>query len=85
MCDNNITLLIRKAAADSSPGVVLLLNKNRECVGAIYKHYLKADLEDIVVCTPTEVTPLTEKYFLVINGVGIFFTYFQVVKIKRAA
>ena len=44
MCDNNITLLIRKAAADSSPGVVLLLNKNRECVGAIYKHYLKADM-----------------------------------------
>lgn len=53
------------------PPIVELLNKEGKPVGALYLHDLKFKQFHI------SETNNSEKYYLVIDGVGIYFSFFQ--------
>lgn len=58
----------------TNPPTIELLDLNQTPVGVLYMSSMRVD-----TVTISETNTL-EKYFLVINGVGIYFTYYKIIK-----
>lgn len=65
--------IIKKAARSLDPPILRLYNKDNVPIAAIYLDKLKCDIEDAVL----EQTNTSEKYYLYLNGIAIFFTYYR--------
>lgn len=64
-----------KALADlEKPPVLQLLDINKNPVGAIYFDFL--EYNKIMIST----TNTSEKYYLFMNGLGIYFSFWEVIK-----
>ena len=72
MSINNNELLLKKWSSEKNPGILQLLNKDKIPVAAIYLD--KINVETISILNATNIN---EKYYLYINGIAIFFTYFR--------
>lgn len=73
---NSLELLIKNKAYSKDPPILKLFNKENIPVAAIYLDKLKADIEDVVICETTT----SEKYYIYLNGIAIFFTYYSLEK-----
>jgi hypothetical protein len=73
--ENSLTILFQTYADMEKPPVIELLNKERKLVGAIYFNKLK--YKNFAV---TE-TDTSEKYYLYVDGLGIYFSYYQKINI----
>ena len=71
MIDNALTILFSAMAEQENPPVIELLNIDRKPVGAIY--FDKFKYRNFVVSE----TNNSEKYYLYIDGLGIYFSYYQ--------
>ena len=69
--ENSLTTLFHTYADLERPPVIELLNNERKLVGAIYFDKLK--YKNFAV---TE-TNTSEKYYLYVDGLGIYFSYYQ--------
>lgn len=74
---DNLLSMFRVWAQLDKPPIVQLLNKDRVIVAALYLNELNAN--ELTICQPG--LGINEKYFLYLNGFGIYFTYFE--KINR--
>lgn len=72
--NNSLTLLFNSYARSERPPVIELQNINHEPVAAIYLSMLHYD--KLVVSE----TNNTEHYYLFVDGVGIYFSYFIVLQ-----
>lgn len=73
--ENNLLTLFDSWLEQKDTNKVYLLNRNKEIVAALYLKMLNGiDPKDI---TLLENNTTNEKYFIMIRGVGIFFTYYQ--------
>lgn len=64
-------MLFNKWQEQDRTTVIQLLNKDRIPVAALYLEYL--DLSNIAICQ----TQTSEKYYLYMDGVAIFFSYYR--------
>ena len=69
--EHSLTTLFQTYAELEKPPVVELLNINRQPVGAIY--FDKLRYKNFVI---TE-TNNSEKYYLYVDGLGIYFSFYQ--------
>lgn len=69
--EHSLTTLLHTYAELDNPPIVELLNIDNKPVGALYLSQLK--YKQFIVSE----TNNTEKYFLVIDGVGIYFSFFR--------
>lgn len=69
--ESNLTNLFHGYQIAKKPPIIILENIKRETVGVLYFDKLKFD--NILISE----TNNSEKYFLIINGIGIYFSYFQ--------
>ena len=69
--EHSLTTLFHTYADMEKPPVVELLNRERKLVGAIYFNNLR--YKNFAV---TE-TSTSEKYYLYVDGLGIYFSYYQ--------
>ncbi len=69
--EHSLTTLFHAYADLEKPPVVELLNSERKLVGAIYFNNFR--YKNFVV---TETTT-SEKYYLYVDGLGIYFSYYQ--------
>lgn len=59
---------------DSDPAAqVILMNHNQEPVAALYLNRLKDMIDEIAICE----SQTNEKYYLYLNGIAIFFTFYK--------
>lgn len=72
--ENEFKLLLEKHCLDKSAAVVQLENYAHIPVAALYLD--KVDYENIVVSE----TKTKEKYYVYINGIAIFFSYFRFIE-----
>lgn len=68
----NLPSLFQHWAQESPSLIIQLQNNERVPVAALYLNEI--DFENIALCQTQHVS---EKYYLHVNGVGIFFTYYQ--------
>jgi hypothetical protein len=73
--DHSLTILFKALADSDNPPILELLNIDRKPVGALYLDKLK--YKNFVV---TE-TNNSEKYYLYVDGLGVYFSFYQ--KIAR--
>ena len=69
--EHSLATLFSTYADSEKPPVIELLNIDNKPVGALYLNQLK--YKNFVVSE----TNNTEKYFLVIDGVGIYFSFYH--------
>jgi hypothetical protein len=69
--ENSLTTLFQTYADLEKPPVIELLNIRKELVGAIYLDKFK--YKNFVVSE----TNNSEKYYLYVDGLGIYFSYYQ--------
>ena len=69
--EHSLTTLFQTYAELDTPPILELLNINNKPVGALYLSNLK--YKNFVISE----TNNSEKYFLVIDGVGIYFSFFR--------
>ena len=69
--ETSLTTLFQAYADMEKPPVIELLNSERKLVGAIYFNKLK--YKNFAI---TE-TNTSEKYYLYMDGLGIYFSYYQ--------
>ena len=67
----SLTTLFQAYAESDNPPILELLNINRKTVGALYLDKLR--YKNFVISE----TNNTEKYYLYIDGVGIYFSFFS--------
>ena len=66
-----LDILFKKYLEESPKSIIELRNRNREPVAALYLNKIRWDKFTI------SETNNTEKYYLYMNGIAIFFTYFK--------
>lgn len=71
MTKSNLTTLFQAYALEQQPPVIELQNINHEPVAALYLDRL--NYVDLIISE----TNNTEKYFLYIDGIGIYFSFFK--------
>ena len=71
MIDHSLTILFSAMQDQEKPPVIELLNADKKPVGAIY--FDKFKYRNFVVSN----TNNSEKYYLYVNGIGIYFSYYQ--------
>jgi hypothetical protein len=69
--EHSLTTLFRTYAELEKPPVVELLNIDRKPVGAIY--FDKFRYKNFIISE----TNNTEKYYLYVDGLGIYFSFYQ--------
>lgn len=69
--EHTLTTLFNAYADQENPPVIELLNIRKEPVGAIYLNKLR--YKNLVVSE----TNNSEKYYLYVDGLGIYFSYYQ--------
>ena len=67
--ENGLTLLIEGYQAQAKPPLILLEDITHKTVGALYLDKMRLDR---VIISETN---NTERYFLLANGVGIYFSF----------
>ena len=72
--NNQLTVLFNNYAKRERPPVIMLKNIGREPVAAIYLSTIQC--KNLVVSE----TNNTEKYYLYIDGIGIYFSSFEILK-----
>ena len=75
MIEHPITALFSAYAEQEKPPIIELLNIDREPIGAIY--FDKFKYKNFVVSE----TNNSEKYYLYVDGIGIYFSYYQKVNL----
>jgi hypothetical protein len=71
MIDHPMTILFSAFADQEQPPIIELLNIDKKPVGAIY--FDKFKYRNFVISN----TNNSEKYYLYIDGLGIYFSYYQ--------
>ena len=71
MEEHSLAVLFQTYAELDKPPILELLNINNKPVGALYLAQLK--YKNFVISE----TNNTEKYFLVVDGVGIYFSFYR--------
>jgi hypothetical protein len=71
MTEHSLMILFSAMQEQENPPVLELLNKDHEPVGAIYLDKLK--YKNFVISE----TNNSEKYYFYVNGLGIYFSYYQ--------
>lgn len=71
MTKSNLTTLFQAYALEQQPPIIELQNINHEPVAALYLDRL--NYVDLIISE----TNNTEKYFLYIDGIGIYFSFFK--------
>lgn len=69
---NNLPSLFKHWSKEKTSPIIQLQNKDRMVIAALYLN--KINFEDIILC-PTN--GLSEKYYIYVNGVAVFFTYYK--------
>lgn len=69
--EHQLTTLFHAMADSEIPPIIQLLNKERKPVGAVYLDKVK--YKNFIVSD----TNNSEKYYLYIDGVGIYFSFYQ--------
>ena len=69
--EHQLTTLFHAMADSESPPIIQLLNKERKPVGALYLDKVK--YKNFIVSD----TNNSEKYYLYVDGVGIYFSFYQ--------
>ena len=69
--EHQLTTLFHALADSEIPPIIQLLNKERKPVGALYLDKVK--YKNFIVSD----TNNSEKYYLYIDGVGIYFSFYQ--------
>lgn len=69
--EHTLTTLFNTYADQEHPPVIELLNIRKEPVGAIYLNKLR--YKNLAVSE----TNNSEKYYLYVDGIGIYFSYYQ--------
>lgn len=69
--EHSLTTLFQAYADQSKPPIIELLNIDKKPVGAIY--FDKFKYKNFIVSE----TNNTEKYYLYVDGLGIYFSYYQ--------
>jgi hypothetical protein len=69
--DHSLTILFSAFADQEKPPIIELLNIDRKPVGAIY--FDKFKYKNFVISD----TNNSEKYYFYIDGLGIYFSYYQ--------
>ena len=71
MTDHPMTILFNTFAEQENPPIIELLNIDKKPVGAIY--FNKFKYKNFIISD----TNNSEKYYLYIDGLGIYFSYYQ--------
>ena len=71
MTDHPLITLLSALRDQENPPIIELLNKDRKPVGAIYLDKFK--YKNFVISE----TNHTEKYYFYVDGLGIYFSYYQ--------
>jgi hypothetical protein len=71
MVDHPIVTLWHSLAEQDNPPIIELLNKDHKPVGAIYLN--KFRYKNFVISE----TNNSEKYYLYVDGIGIYFSFYQ--------
>ena len=71
MTDHSLMILFNAYAEQEKPPVIELLNIDKKTVGAIY--FDKFKYKNFVISE----TNNSEKYYLYVDGIGIYFSYYQ--------
>lgn len=71
---NNHELLLQKWSLEEIPPIIQLLNHDRSPVGALYLN--KLNLDKVAILT-VESANITERYYVYMDGIAIFFTYMR--------
>ena len=71
---SNLDLLLRKWSLEETPPVIQLLNHDRSPVAALYLNKLNLDK---VAILEVDSKILTERYYVFMDGIAIFFTYMR--------
>lgn len=69
--EHQLTTLFHAMADSEIPPIIQLLNKERKPVGALYLDKVK--YKNFIVSD----TNNSEKYYLYVDGVGIYFSFYQ--------
>ena len=69
--EHQMVTLFKALSELDIPPVIELLNINKQVVGALYLDKLR--YKNIVISS----TNNTEKYYLLVDGVGLYFSFFQ--------
>lgn len=69
--EHQLTALFHALADSEIPPIIQLLNKERKPVGALYLNKVK--YKNFIVSD----TNNSEKYYLYVDGVGIYFSFYQ--------
>jgi hypothetical protein len=69
--EHQLTTLFHALADSEIPPIIQLLNKERKPVGALYLNKVK--YKNFIVSD----TNNSEKYYLYVDGVGIYFSFYQ--------
>lgn len=72
--NTSLTVLFNDYAKSEKPPVIELQNINHEPIAAIYLSRLKYNKLAV------SETNNTEKYYLYIDGIGIYFSYFNILR-----
>lgn len=73
--DHSLTTLFHTYADQEKPPVIELLNIRKEPVGAVYLDKLK--YKNFIISE----TNNSEKYYLYVDGLGIYFSFYQKIDI----
>jgi hypothetical protein len=69
--EHSLTTLFHTYADQEKPPIIELLNINKKPVGAIY--FDKLRYKNFIVSD----TNTSEKYYLYVDGIGIYFSFYQ--------
>ena len=69
--EHSLATMLYSMADQEKPPVIELLNKDREPVGAVYLDKFK--YKNFVISETTS----SEKYYLYVDGLGIYFSFYQ--------
>ena len=70
----NLNLLLQKWSLEETPPVIQLLNHDRSPVAALYLNKLNLDK---IVILESDSNLITERYYVYMDGIAIFFTYMR--------
>jgi hypothetical protein len=71
MMDHSLMILFNAMSEQEKPPIIELLNKDKQPVGAIY--FDKFKYKNYIISE----TNNSEKYYLYVDGLGIYFSYYQ--------
>lgn len=69
--EHQMVTLFKALSELDIPPIIELLNINKQVVGALYLDKLR--YKNIIISS----TNNTEKYYLLVDGVGLYFSFFQ--------